>query len=174
MPTERKTKTVEEMREWMEKCTIAISADYTGMAVGAMTDLRRVLRERGVEFHVVKNTLAHLAADAAGRPAMKEIVEGPTGIAFGYGDPAEPAKALSGFIRSTRVPLKIRGGLMGDRRLSAEEVDKLATLPAREELIARLMGQLQAPVAGLVYVLNGPVSGLARVLQRRVEDVQQQ
>ena len=173
MPTERKIKAVEEMREWMEKCTIAISTNYSGMAVGAMTVLRRALREKGVEFHVVKNTLAHLAADAAGRPAMKDIVEGPTGIAFGYDDPAEPAKALSEFIRSTRLPLKIRGGLMGHRRLSAKELDTLATLPSREELIARLMGRLQAPVAGLVYALNWPVSGLARVLQRHVENEQQ-
>ena len=169
MPTEAKIKAVDEMRQWMEKCTVAISTDYTGLAVGQMTDLRRALRERGVQYRVVKNTLAHLAADAAARPAMKDIVQGPTGIAFGFGDPTDLAKALSEFIRSRRSPLTIRGGMMGDRGLTAREVATLATLPSREELIANLLRGLQGPVAGLVYVLDAPISGLARVLQRQVE-----
>jgi large subunit ribosomal protein L10 len=156
----------------MERCTIAISTDYTGLAVGAMTDLRRALRERNVQFRVVKNTLAHLAAEAAERPGLKDIVRGPTGIAFGYGDPTEPAKALTEYIRSTRLPIKVMGALMGERTLTADEVSALALLPSREELIARLMGQLQAPVAGLVSVLNAPISGLARVLQRHVEKLE--
>ena len=157
------------MREWMQNCTIAISADYTRMSVGAMTDLRRAMREKGIHFRVVKNTLANLAADAAGRPTIKSIVDGPTGFAYGYGDPSEPAKALADFIRANRSPLRIRGGVMGDRELTAQEVDTLATLPSKEELIARLLGQLQSPASGLVYVLNAPVSGLARVLQAHVD-----
>ena len=169
MPTERKVKAVDEMREWMSKCTIAISADFSGQGVTDMTHLRRALREAGVEFRVVKNNLAYLAADEAGRPGLKDIVEGPTGIAFGYGDPTEPAKALVRYIRTSRSPMKIRGGLMGERGLSAREVDTLATLPPREELIARLFGQMQGPVARLVNVLNSPISGLARVLQARAE-----
>ena len=157
----------------MERCTIAITADFSNLRVGDMTELRRVLREKGVQIRVIKNRLAHLAADAAGRPAIKEIVEGPTAIAFGYGDPLEPAKALVDFIRNTRSPLKIRGGFMDDRPLSADEIDSLAALPSKEVLIGRLMGQLQGPVAGLVYVLNEPISGLARVLQRQVENTEQ-
>ena len=156
----------------MERCTIAISADYTGLGVGAMTQLRRALRDKGVEFRVVKTTLAHLAADAAGRPAMKDITEGPTGFAIGYGDPMDPAKALVDFIRANRSALRIKGGLMGGKTLSAAEVDTLATLPSREELIARLLGQMQGPIAGLVYTLNAPISGLANVLQRRVEQAE--
>ena len=157
------------MREWMETCTVAISADHSGTPVRAMTELRRALRESGVKFHVVKNSIAYLAADAAGRPEMKAIIEGPTGIAFGYEEPTGPAKALSEFIKSTRSPMKIRGGLMGDRVLTADEVEQLAALPSRDELIARMMGRLQSPAAGLANVLNGPISGLARVLQRHVE-----
>ena len=172
MPTEEKIKAVDEMRQWMENCTVAISTDYTGLAVGQMTELRRVLRAKGVQYRVVKNTLAHLAADAATKPAMKDIVQGPTGIAFGFGDPTESAKALSEFIRSSRSPLTIRGGVMGDRGLTAREVGTLAMLPSKEELIANLLGRLQGPVAGLVYVLNAPISGLARVLQRQVEKME--
>ncbi len=174
MPTQRKIESVEEMRKWMEECTIAISTDYTGLGVGAMTALRRALRENGVQYRIVKNTLALLAADAAGRTAMRDLIEGPTGIAYGYGDPSEPAKAIAEFVRSSRSPLKVRGGLMGDRSLSANEVSSLATLPSKDELVARLLGQMNAPITGLVYVLNGPVAGLARVLQRQVEKLEQE
>ena len=171
MPTERKVKRVEELSQWMAQCTIAISTDFSGLAVDGMTELRRALREKGVQYRVVKNSLALLASDAAGRPNFKEIIEGPTGIAYWDGEPSELAKALSEFVKSTRSPLTIRGGVMGERLLTADEVDSLATLPSHDELVARLMGQLQRPVAGLAYVLSGPVSGLARVLQRHVESI---
>ena len=156
----------------MEECTVAISTDYTGLSVSAMTELRRSLREKNVQFRIVKNTLAYRAADAAGRPAFKEIVDGPTAFAFSNGEPVDPAKALVDFIRTTRSPLKIRGGILGDRVLTLEEVNNLATLPSKEELIARLMGQLNAPAAGLVYVLNANIAGLARLLQRHVENLE--
>ncbi len=171
MPTERKIQAVDEMRQWMEHCTIAVSTDYTGMSVGAMTDLRRTLREKGVQFRIIKNSLAHLAADAAGRPELKTIVEGPTGIAFGDGEPAALAKALADHIRAARAPMRITGGVLGDRTLTAQEVDTLATLPSREELVARLLGQMQAPITKLVYVLNAPIADLARVLQRHAENL---
>lgn len=169
MPTEAKASQVQELKELFESSTVAISADFTGMGVGAMTELRRALREHGVRFRVVKNRLAYLAADAAQKPIIKEIVEGPTGIAFGFGDPVEPAKALTQFIRATRSTLEIKGAVLGDKRLSAAEVDALAALPPRDQLIARLIGQIQAPISGLVYVLNATPSALARVLQRAAE-----
>ena len=174
MPTERKVATVDEMREWMAACTIAISADMTGMGVSAMTDLRRALRQQGVHLRVVKNRLARLAAEAAGRDMIKDIIEGPTVVAYGFDDPVGPAKALAGYIKANRSPLSIRGGVMGDRTLTAQEVDTLASLPPKEELIARLMAQIQSPVTGLVNVLQGPIAGLARVLQRHVASSQEQ
>ena len=154
MPTERKIKAVEEIRSWIEQCSIVISTDYTGMSVDMMTDFRRKLRENGLQFHVVKNRLAYLAADA-----------GPTGIAFGYGDPAQSAKIIAEFIKDARAPLKIRGGVIGEEILPPELIEQLATLPSREELISRLLGQLEAPVYRLANVLNSPISGLARVLR---------
>lgn len=169
VPTEAKRAQVESIRELLESSTAVVSTDYTGLSVESMTDLRRVLRGNGVGFRVVKNTLTHLAADAAGKPGMKEIVEGPTGIAFSTGDPVAPAKALREFIRSSRSQMTIRGGLLGEQVLSAAEVDTLADVPSKDELIARLMGQLMAPVTSLAYVLDAPVASLARVLQRRVE-----
>ena len=169
MPTEKKVKRVDQVRQWLEGCTIAISTDYTGLPANGMMELRRALRERGVEFHVVKNSLTYLAADAAGMPWLKDIVQGSTGLAFGYGDPTEPARALSDFIRSTRSALTIRGAVLGERHLSADEVESLAALPPKEVLIARLAGQLNAPISRLAHVLGSPAAGLATVLQRQIE-----
>ena len=169
MPTEAKRAQVEATRELIESCTAVVSTDYTGLSVQDMTELRRSLRGNGVGFRVVKNTLTHLAADAAGKPGMKEIVEGPTGIAFSTDDPVAPAKALREFIRSGRSTMTIRGGLLGEQVLSASEVERLADVPSKDELIARLMGQLMAPVTSLAYVLDAPVASLARVLQRKID-----
>ena len=169
MPAERKIQEVERLKALFESSNTLIFADFTGMNVGAMTELRRALRERDVEFRVVKNRLTYLAAEAAGKPLIKDIVRGPTGIAFGYDDPVGPAKALTEFVRATRSPLKVTGGLLGERTLSPAEIAEIALLPGMEELIARLLGQLQGPITGLALVLNGPIASLARVLQRRLE-----
>jgi len=170
VPTEAKEAQVESIRQLLESCTAAVSTDYTGLGVQAMTDLRRSLRERGVSYRVVKNTLTHLAADAAGRPGAKDIFQGPTGIAFGFEDPIEPAKAIRDFVERTRSPMTIQGGLLGEQILTAAEVEQLANLPSKDDLIASLMGQLQGPITSLVYVLDAPISSLARVIQRKIEE----
>lgn len=170
MPTTDKAQAVEAMKDWMEKCTVAIATNYDGLPVSEMTELRRALRESGVQYKIVKNTLAYRAADEAGKPGIKEIVKGPTGIAFTYGEQVDPAKAISEFIRSNRSSLKIIGGFLDDRVLSAADVENLASLPSKDELIAKLLGQMQAPTAGLVRVLNGPIAGLARVLQAHADN----
>lgn len=107
-------------------------------------------------------------------PVIRDIVHGPTGIAFGYGEPTEPAKALSDFIRTNRSALKILGGMLDGRELSPEDVETLARLPSRDQLISQLLAQMQAPIAGLARVLNGPISGLARVLQAYVDKQNEQ
>ena len=165
MPTEKKIQSVERIKNWLQNATIVIATDPTGMGVSEMTDLRRTLRESGIEYRVIKNTLAHLAADAAGTPWVKEILEGPTGIVLGYGDASEPAKVLDGYIRANRSPLAVKKAAYEERVLSAEQVRILATLPPKDVLIAQLMGQLSAPIQGLAGVLNGPVGGFARALQ---------
>ena len=173
MPTEKKVQAVKEIQGWLKDTSIIITTNYSGIPVSEMTNLRRALREKGVRYKVVKNTLTYLAADAAGQPLVKEIVQGPTAIAFGYDDPIAPAKALSEFISSNRSALEIRGALMDGRLLTAAEIDALAKLPSKDVLIAMLMGQLQGPIAGLAHVLNGPVSGLARVLQQHSDNLAQ-
>ena len=171
MPTEKKREMVAEIRKLLEGSTVAISADYTGLGVTDMTALRRALREQDVEFHVVKNRLTYLAADQAGKPLVKGIVEGPTGIAFGFDDPVVPAKVLVEYIRVNRSSLKIRGAVLGDRQLTPAEVSALAVLPSREELIARLMAQLQSPITRLAGALNAPIAGLVNVLNQVSESM---
>ena len=161
---------------------IAVATDPTGLNVNAMTDLRLRLREKSVEYRIIKNTLSYLAADQAQRGDIKEIVQGPTGMAFGYDDPVEVAKALTEYIRATRSTLVIRGGALDGRVLSGAEITALSNLPPRDQLVAQLLGQVQAPLAGLlgqlqaplgglVNVLNGPVAALTMLLQQRAEQL---
>ncbi len=174
LPTDRKVKAVQDIQEWLDGATIVISTDYSGLPVTDITALRRALREKEIRYKVVKNTLAYLAADGSGKPELKEIIQGPSAIAFGYGEPTDPAKVLSDFIRQTRVPLEIRGAVLEGRVLDPAQVQQLASLPAKDDLVALLLARMQSPVSGLVNVLNGPISGLARVLQGHIDNLQEQ
>ena len=115
---------------------------------------------------MVKNTLTLRAARELERGGMENVLIGPTAVAFGYGDVSAVAKTLIAYIASARSPLIIHGAMMDGSILSAEQVRGLALLPPREELLARLIGQMQAPIAGLVNVLSAPLRNLAYVLQR--------
>jgi large subunit ribosomal protein L10 len=169
MPTEKKIQQIELIKTKLSECTIAISTDYRGLSVNDMTSLRRTLRDQGVEYRVVKVSLTYRAADEVSMPELKEIVQESTGIAFGYGDPVQVAKALDEFIRSNKVSLNIRGAILDHKVLTADRVMALATLPPKDVLIAQLMGQMKSPISGLVIALNGVVTGLVTVLQRHVE-----
>ena len=174
MPTADKARQVEELAERFSRSTIVITTDYTGLDVGQMTELRRALRERDVEFRVIKNSLALMAADAAGKPEVKEVIDGPTGIAFGYGDATVPARALADYIRATRSPLTIRGAELDGQVLDARQVQQLASLPGKDELVAQLLSRMLSPISGLVHVLNGPIVGLAPVLQQHADNLAKQ
>ena len=171
MLREKKAQIVTNLADDLSRTTIVIATDYRGLLAKQMAELRNALAKAGVGYHVVKNTLAYRAADQIGKPQLRGIIEGPVALAFGYDDVVNVAKALNQYIKSTTLPLEIKGGLLGDRILPAEEVLKLASLPPREVLIARLLGQLQAPVGSLHNVLNFPLRGLLNVLQSRAQAV---
>ena len=174
MPTQAKIDRVADLKEKLERSSITVTTNYSGISVNEMTALRRSMRAAGVEFSVIKNTLMFLASDAAGRPQVKEIIEGPTAIALGYGDPTEVARALSDYVRTTRSALAIQGAVLGDGSpLPPSEVTRLATLPSKDQLIANLMGQLQAPIQRLLGVFQGPLRSLDAVLQARVQQLEQ-
>lgn len=131
------------------------------------------MRDAGIEFVVVKNTLMKLAAEAAERPQVKEMVQGPTAMVFGYGEPMEVTKTLTDYIRTTRSSLVIRGAMMGSGPVMAPaRVAQLATLPAKPQLVANLLGQLQAPIRRLLGVLNAPLSNLDALLQARIKQLE--
>ena len=185
VPTKKKVELVEELRDKFSRCAIAVATDYTGLNVNAMTELREKMREKEVEYRVVKNTLAYLAADAAQNPQIKEIVQGPTALAFGYDDPVEVARVLEEYIRVNRSALTIRGAVMDRRSLTPAQVMLLPRLPSKNQLLAQVLGQiqsplanllmqLQAPMAQLLTVLSGPLGSLTIVLQRRMEQLKSQ
>ena len=182
MPTQKKVDQVEELREKLNRAVITVATDPTGQSVNDMTSLRNKMRESHVEYRVVKNTLTYLAAEAANSVGVKEIVQGPTALAFGYDDPVEVAKVLEEYIRVNRSTLIIRGAVLSGRHLSREEVASLSRLPPREVLIGQLLGQLQGPITNLVSqlqapmyrllgVLSSPPSALAMLLQQRIEQL---
>lgn len=173
MPTQEKIERVQELKDKIERSTITLSADYTRTSVNQMTQLRRAMRAAGVEFTVVKNTLIYLAADQAGRPQVKEIVQGPSAVAFGYDDPAAAAKTMSDYARVNANTFSIIGAVMGDgAALGPDGVTRLATLPPKPQLLAILLAQMQAPMTRLVRALNGPVQNLDNVLRARMRQLE--
>ena len=121
------------------------------------------MRAAGVEYKVLKNTMVRRAAADAGAEELGEILEGPTAVAFGYGDPVVPAKILTDYIKEVKKT-EIKGGLLGNKRLSAAEVNALADMPSKEELLAKMLGSLNAPVTGFVMVLSGVLRSLLYAL----------
>ena len=183
MPSGKNVQAVEALTERLSQSAVIISTGFVGLGVVAMDELRRALRAKGIEYQVVRNNLAAIAADRSERPQVKQVLEGPTGLLLSSGDPVETAKTLMDYLRTSRVPLTVRGAVLEDRLLSPAEVTSLAALPPRPELVAQLAGQLvglmtglasllNAPAQRLATVLNEPGRGLATVLQRQVEQGQ--
>ncbi len=169
MPTPQKAQVVESLTKRIADSTIAVSTDYSGMSVTETNELRKMLRAKDVEYVIVKNTLAYIAADSADKSLLKEIISGPTGLVLGYGEVVDAVKTLTTFIKDSDSELAIRGALMGDRSLDIKEIEQLSQLPGKTELLTKLVGQLNGGIQGLVYVLNSPINGLANVIQRHVE-----
>ena len=167
-----KEEAIKHIEESLSKSTIAIVTKYQGLSVADMTQLRRKLRDSSVEYRVVKNTLARFAAERAGQEVLKDLLEGPCAIAFGYGDIAEPARVLTEFGQTSKAPLSIKGGVLEGRLLSPADVTFIASIPPREVLIARMMGGLQMPIVSLVSVLSGTLRGLVQVLDARRQQLE--
>jgi large subunit ribosomal protein L10 len=172
MATAKKVKIVENMQETFSKCTIGIMTDYRGLTTAELNSLRRKLREVKVEYKVVKNTLALIAAKNAGMEHTADSFKGPMAIAFGYGEIPDAAKSLTEFIRSTKSSLKIQGGFLTDRALTTKEIETLAKLPSKTVLISQVMAGIQSPIYGLVNVLAAPIRGIMGVLQARIQQME--
>ena len=161
-----KTKAVEGLQSQLERSSAVIVTEYRGLTVAELQDLRRKLRPKGVEYHVVKNSLFNRAADGSGRGALRSLLTGPTAIALGTSDEVTFAKGLVDETRAFKT-LKIVGGFLGGRAMSAEDVQSLARLPSKLQLQALLVGSLQAPLSQTVAVLQAPLAQLVRILNAK-------
>lgn len=166
---ERKNEVVAQYSEWIGNSKALILAEYKGLTMKNMDELRSKAREAGGEFHVVKNTLSKLAFKEAGLPIPEDLLEGSTAIGFALQDAQPLAKAMSDFAR-TADALKIKGGYLGTRPISAQEVIALAEMPPLPVMRARLMGTLLAPASQLARILSEHGRQIAAVLQAHAEN----
>ena len=149
---EAKQQVVAELTEQLKGCTTGVFVDYSGISVADDTVLRKQLREAGVKYTVVKNTLTRFAAKEAGIEGLDEILNGTTALALS--DDHVTAAKIIGEFAEKHDNFKIKGGIMEGAAISIAEVEKLAKMPNREQLLCMLL-----------YALNGNISGLARALQ---------
>ena len=172
MLRKQKEKIINELAEDLGKCAVAIATDYRGLTAKEMVQLRKQLHLQGVEYKVVKNTLAHFAAEKAGVKGLDQFLVGPLAIALGYDDAVKPAKILVDAMKTPGSVLKIKGGVMGDKVLSAADVSSLAAIPTKDVLVSMLLGRLKSPIYSLHFVLSSPLRGLACVLQARAKQLE--
>jgi large subunit ribosomal protein L10 len=172
MRRDQKEQVVEELTARLRSAETLLVADYRGLTMPQIDELRSRLLESGARFTVVKNTLTRRAAEAAGADALLALLDGPSAIAFleADGDMVAAAKALADSAKETNV-LEIRGGVMQGRAMTADEVQSLATLPPAEVLHGQVLGAIIAPLTALAGLLNAPLQNLVGLIDARIEQL---
>lgn len=150
---EAKQQAVTEIADKLRESATTVVADYRGLNVSQVTELRKQLREAGVEFQVLKNTLVRRATAAAELSELDEVLTGPTAIAFSREDAVAPAKILNDFAKKNEA-LEIKGGVVEGRVVGVEQIKELAALPSREGLLSMLLSVLQAPVRNFALAVK--------------------
>lgn len=173
MPTDDKRRAVNELADLLRASSALAVADYRGLKVADMQTVRRSLRAGGVTFHVAKNRLIKIAADQAGRSELKPLLSGPTALATTDGDEIALAKALQEAFRPFSRIVSLRGGLLGDQPIDAAAFQRLASLPSREVLLAKLAGGMAAPLTTMAGLLAAPLRNLGAVLNAMAEQKRQ-
>jgi len=164
MPTQTKIQEVERLKEKFEQAASLVLADYRGLTANEMVELREKFTTVGLEYRVVKDTLARIAADEAGIEGLSEMFEGPISVALGFEDPAAAFK-ISEECRKKYAPnYELKGGIFEGVLVTEGEVKRYATLPTREELLAKLVMLLQSPIKALAVMLQGKIRELAILL----------
>lgn len=166
--TSAKQAVVAQLKEQLESAKGVVLTSYKGLTVAQDTELRCELREAGVSYHVVKNTMLRIAAKEAGIEGIEEHLEGTTAFAFSTEDAVAPAKVICGFIKKNKLEdaevLTVKVGMVEGKVIGVDEVKALAALPSREELIAKLLGSMNAPISNTVNVLQGVIRNAVYVL----------
>lgn len=149
----KKAVIVDEVAEKFEAAASAVIVDSRGLTVEEVTNLRKQLRDNGVEFKVIKNSILRRAAEKQGLEGLEEVFTGPTAVAFSNEDVVAPAKILNDFAKDAKN-LEIKGGVIEGKVSSIDEIVALAKLPNREGLLSMLLSVLQAPVRNVAYAVN--------------------
>ena len=164
MPTQAKIDEVARLKEKLESAVALVLADYRGLTANEMVELREKFTKQGLEYRVVKDTLARIAANEAGMEELAALIEGPIGVTFGYDDPGIAFK-LNEECRKKYAPrYELRGGLFEGALVVEAEVKRYATLPSREELLAKLAMLLASPMRALAFMLKAKIRELATVM----------
>ncbi|MBN2551864.1 MAG: 50S ribosomal protein L10 [Spirochaetales bacterium] len=167
-----KTEGIRKIKELIQSSSDVIFTDFRGLNVAQITELRRSLQEKEGEFRVVKNNYARLALNDLGFPFEDEFLIDPTALALAQADVGPITKVLSDFTRDST--LRIKGGLVDGKVVSAAEVEAISKLPVRDQLYAILMGTMNAPLRNLVYLMNEVVTRLVRTLQAVADSKEKQ
>ena len=170
-----KERVVAELAERLRTSQTLIVADYRGLTMPQIDDLRTELLKHGAKFTVVKNTLTRRAAEAAGAEQLLALLEGPTAIAFleAEGDPVAVAKAIGAAARETRV-LEVRGGVLEGRSITAADIENLGKLPPLDQLRGQVLGAVAAPLYAVVGLFNAPLQNLVGLIDARIEQLEAQ
>lgn len=159
---------VAELKDQLTSAKGVVLTGYKGLTVAQDTELRRELRANGVTYHVVKNTMLRLAAKDAGIEGLDSHLEGTTAFAFSAEDAVAPAKVICDFMKKNKLEeagiLTVKVGMVEGKVIDEKEVKALASLPSREELIAKLLGSMNAPISNTVNVLQGVIRNAVYVL----------
>jgi large subunit ribosomal protein L10 len=172
LPTEAKRATVAELREELAKARTMIVSEYRGLSVKEIAEIRRALSKQDVTYRIVKNRLMRIAAEDSVGAALSPLLNGPTAIAFGT-DEAGTAKAVLDATRPYNKIVKITGAILGDKAIDGDAVTRLAALPTREVLLAKLAGGMQAPVGTLAGLFAAPLRNLGYALAQVAEQKRQ-
>lgn len=168
MPNAQNQAQVEEIKNDLEDVTSVWVVDYRGLTVKDAQQLRRNIREAGASMKVYKNKLMRIALEDAGLPAMDDLLKGPSAFVFADDDPAAAAKAVKNFAKDNEN-LVIKGGLMEGQLVGVAEIEAIASLPSREELMAQIAAAINGVARGLATTINGVPSGLAQAIKQVAE-----
>jgi large subunit ribosomal protein L10 len=173
MQKEDKQRVVADLAERLKNTESLIVADYRGLTMPQIDNLRGELLKHGARFQVVKNTLTRRAAEEAGAEALLALLEGPSAIAFldADGDPVAVAKAIAAAARETRV-LEVRGGVLEGRPITPADIENLAKLPPFEQLRGQVLGAITAPLYTIVGLFTAPLNNLVGLIDARIEQLQ--
>lgn len=166
MPNKQNIAAVQDLKDKLSRSQLTLVGEYRGLTVAEMAELRNAVRKSDAEVIVAKNTLMKIAANEVGITGLDEFLGGPVAITIAYGDPVAAAKALNNYLRDSKKPLNLRGGLLGATRIAAGDLERVASTPSREQSIAKIMGGVNTPASRIVGALNGVMRNIAYILSQ--------